>query len=350
MPTATGRYVSAAIATFITAVFVSAVTTFGYIYIAGKSVNLNAIAETEQYEVLGATTESEVPLLVVESRESTGTALRFVDVEKYRQQLQKADSGAEVVKVLADFSKIYGFEISYRIPTEMDDYLNGDESAESDAAGLRAFGEVFVDEIGKYPTDFLRENGVDSVILLADPTVSDDRGIFPFGGLAVAEHQTLVLNYTDGQQRLLGSVYYADYLEPNTCKHSDTNIRKGIHHELWHMFDAHNLRYRDKGWSDLNDDNFSYSQPASFAGYEVGYHHCRIVDGNDFTTPYAKVEMLEDRADTFAYLMTTEIYQTHKVVLTGQSGALPGKVKFIQRLMAKWSTAFDAEYYDQINQ
>lgn len=280
-----------------------------------------------------------------ESRQQIGSGV----ADEFKERLDRAEDSESVLSVLREFAGLHGLSIETQIAQKYQQNVRGEETAESDADGLRIFAQVFVDEISKYPKNTLADNGVKKFLLLSNPEVRDERGEYHFGGLAIAEDNQIVLDYTDGQFEVGGETKYVDYPLSSRCESSDVNIRKGIHHEIWHLFDEEALGYRDAGWSELNDSGFRYSEPDTFAGFDVDYHNCRVVKGSDFTTPYAQIDALEDRADTYAYLMTTELYIPNRKFLEAENGQLRRKIAFIKKQLQAIDERMDERFFDNLH-
>ena len=141
---------------------------------------------------------------------------------------------------------------------------------------VKVAAERFFKVLDALPENFVQKSGLRYVTFLERPTHKD----IPIGGLASGE--TIYLNVS--------------------CS------AKTIYHELFHIFDP---RSADTRWSRLNRKNFIYTGSV-YRSAHLSRARRRRVESNvgsgefnaDFVSRYAMSNEREDRAETFAAMMT----------------------------------------------
>ena len=209
--------------------------------------------------------------------------------------------------------------------------------AAADLADLKKFGAVFEDEWSKYPTDWIAYSGVRTIAIVKHLAV---------GGVPRAATYDVVdraMFYDTGY----GSVY-----DERTRTFSDLYEREGIHHEFNHL-----IMYEGYGPSVPTSAQWRSSNPPGFT-YGNGGDKCYrppypCPTGNyhpitGFVSGYATSEVTEDRAETYAYLMTGPYYaQLETWVKTDPY--LAKKVALTEAWMRKNSPEMTPAYFERIN-
>lgn len=133
----------------------------------------------------------------------------------------------------------------------------------------------FFEALDLLPIGFIKRSGLKYVTFLEKPTL---KGI-PIGGLACGD--TIVL-----------SISFSPHV---------------IYHELFHIFD---LQREDRKWKNLNDRKFVYTGSDYYA-IQMSRTKTKRKEQNlaagkydaDFVSRYAMSNELEDKAETFAYMV-----------------------------------------------
>ncbi len=141
----------------------------------------------------------------------------------------------------------------------------------------RRAAEIVAEELARYPSGFLAEHRLLRVVLVGDLT---EAGL-PIPSLPNLE-QSLVLD-VDGPEPFL---------------------RRLIHHEVYHFVDyaVDDQVKRDPAWQALNDRYFVYGSGGRFVRHGSASRFGS--GGRGFVTEYARSGLEEDKAETYAFLLT----------------------------------------------
>jgi hypothetical protein len=197
---------------------------------------------------------------------------------------------------------------------------------ESNLQDLKDYGLIFIDEWSKYPADWVAASGLKSINLVKKFA-------------------------TDGTFRAAGpdpgdaAMYY------DVGYGHDDYAREVIHHEFDHLIEYNafgDYTHADPAWSSYNPADFSYGT----GGAACYLPNSTCLTGEHplagFVTGYAASGMEEDKAETYAYLMT-DTYYHH---LTGWLGAdtnLAQKVAAYKTFIASRSPEMTGDYFARIN-
>ena len=108
-----------------------------------------------------------------------------------------------------------------------------------------------------------------------------------------------------------------------------TNIERAIHHEFYHILDYY-IRletyenYAD--WKEYNPKEFVYDQDVNSI---TGKYVYSGDSGAYFVTPYAKYSEKEDRAETFAEMITAN----RNEVFFNEGEPIKGKINIIRKIL-----------------
>ncbi len=141
----------------------------------------------------------------------------------------------------------------------------------------RRAAEIVAEELARYPSGFLAEHRLLRVVLVGDLT---EAGL-PIPSLPNLE-QSLVLD-VDG---------------------SEPFLRRLIHHEVYHFVDyaVDDQVKRDPAWQALNERYFVYGSGGRFVRHGSASRFGS--GGRGFVTEYARSGLEEDKAETYAFLLT----------------------------------------------
>lgn len=141
---------------------------------------------------------------------------------------------------------------------------------------VRDAAKRFFDAIDRLPEDFIKRSGVKYVTFLEQPTLKK----VPVGGVARGDSIFLNINCPD----------------------------KTIYHELFHIFDPHP---KDRKWTRLNHKKFVYTgsdyYKAKLSSIKRKRKERNLSENTfdaDFVSRYAMSNEREDRAETFAYMIS----------------------------------------------
>jgi hypothetical protein len=243
--------------------------------------------------------------------------------------LAKASSIAQAEAALNSFMSQYGVSMQVRTVTPSsyvtlyDTYNTLNNS--TDLANLKAYGGVFIDEWSKYPTDWIKNSNLQYMVFVKDLAIQGTRRAAtpdPFGN---------AMYYDVGY----GSGEYA---------------REVIHHEFGHQIEYeyfNSYNHSDPTWQSYNPAGFRYGNGGAscyIANTCLLGEHVRP----GFATGYAMSAIEEDKAETYAYLMTTPHYKRMKTWLP-KDLSLTKKVNYYKGFIASHSTQMKGDYFEAIN-
>jgi hypothetical protein len=196
----------------------------------------------------------------------------------------------------------------------------------SDLQNLKDYGLIFIDEWSKYPTDWVAASELKGVALVKNFTSDKTRraaGPDPAGN---------VMYYDIGYGR-------------------DDYAREVIHHEFDHLIEYNafgDYTHADPVWSSYNPAGFSYGSGG--ASCYLPNNTCLTGDHPlaGFVTGYAASGMEEDKAETYAYLMTNTYYH-HLAGWLGSDANLAQKVAAYKAFIASRSPEMAGNYFARIN-
>ena len=109
------------------------------------------------------------------------------------------------------------------------------------------------------------------------------------------------------------------------------NIERAMHHELYHILDYYIKLESDEfkayeSWGDFNPEGFAYSQDVSNLTGKYVYNQSK---GAYFVTVYAKYSVKEDRAETFAEMVTANEGE----LFFNEGEPIKGKIDIIKKVL-----------------
>ena len=130
--------------------------------------------------------------------------------------------------------------------------------------------------------------------------------------------------------------------------------KKTVYHEMFHIFDP---KRENKKWQRANHKNFRYrgidfpDKPLSKKHKRDLEKHYRKKGGNfdlDFVSRYAQSNEVEDRAETFAYM----IVEGRRFLKRAKNPVIKAKMEYIMELFIKrdllnkdfWDKHFDSKF------
>ncbi|MBQ7187957.1 MAG: hypothetical protein IJR99_00930 [Kiritimatiellae bacterium] len=217
---------------------------------------------------------------------------------------KEIDQKTETLRNMRRYEKIaqkYGFKIE-RKPTFKKGGIQGkkipDEQLDDEL-------DRFFDALKILPLEFVKRSGINIIIICSDLTLAN--GKHP-GGIAVGSAMYLPVGFSP----------------------------KTVYHELFHIFDN---KKSDSKWTDCNPKSFVY-KGSSLQSITLNKKEKKAVERNRdddriqkaFVTDYAQSFEREDRAETFAHMMSEGPAFLRR---TEQSPELTGKMKYIIKLTGK---------------
>lgn len=246
------------------------------------------------------------------------------------KELEKAKSVNQVQNVLQSFADKYGLRILVG-SFEPSGYITRDCTWENvtdeDAADIRRFAKVFLEEWGKYPVEWVKKSNLQGIAFVRQLTVLGQ------GRAATPDWIGEVL-YLDIGYGSAGEVYE----------------RGVMHHEYYHIVEEthfKNVYFKDPGWLALNPPDFSYG-----AGGDTAYEDAEGANAQHprkgFVTGYAMYAPEEDKAEIYSYLMVTPYYK--KLMEWAKTdSALSKKVSYMKKFIKQVSPEMDETYFEKIH-
>lgn len=141
------------------------------------------------------------------------------------------------------------------------------------------------------------------------------------------------------------SIYLVDYFTNNVEALANRNsigqmkiyisntadINRALHHEYYHILDYYIRLEADDGlayinWKNFNPKGFEYTEDVDNITSKYVYYGG---EGAFFVTPYAKYSEKEDRAETFAEMVTA----SKEEVFFNEDGPIKGKINIIKKVL-----------------
>jgi hypothetical protein len=133
--------------------------------------------------------------------------------------------------------------------------------------------------------------------------------------------------------------------------YSGDYAREVIHHEFDHLvtFNIFNTWAPvDSIWLSFNPPGFSYGAGGASAYQSNNSSLSGEHPTSGFVTGYATTAIEEDKAETYAYLMTTTYYHHLQNWLFSDTD-LTNKVNYYKQFISKYSPEMSGNYFDEIN-
>lgn len=186
--------------------------------------------------------------------------------------------------------KPYGLTVSLAMTSDDPTSIRWDPLEASDVASLETFSAQLTQEFSKYPTDFVKNSGLKTIVLV--------KKLYS-GSL-----------YLSAQPRPSQKAMIYDV--PSMIGRGDADSRHVVSHEYWHYIDYvisdGDYYFQDSQWSACNPSGFTYGSGGRSAYDEDDYSYA-FHPQQGFITNYARYGIEEDRADLFGWM----IYDPDKV-------------------------------------
>jgi hypothetical protein len=192
------------------------------------------------------------------------------------------------------------------------------------------FTPVLIDEIDLYPRTFLRERGIESIVLARDLWLQEE---------GVAQN---VAGYIFEDRVILMSVSY-DYKVNNRDKQ-----RRYLHHLIWHQVDAQaGTMWKDPEWEMLNPPGFRYGVHTK-GGIHDRSSESGLISAQypGFVNRYSTGYLPDDKADVFAYLMVAHHWMEERA---REDEFLRRKIQLIKKRLAALDPELDTRFWGRID-
>jgi hypothetical protein len=306
----------------------------GYRKVLALSANIAAkqAAASKVAPVAAATTVPQ-PVRVVPKSSSSAAAPGTILPKRFTRtaaagSLASSTSVAQAQQALQSFASQYNLtmEITGVAPSSYaSHYATYNLLSDTDLGALKTYGALFIDEWAKYPTDWVANSKLSSIVIVKN--------------LAISGTHRAAAPDPVGKTMYYDAGYSGDY------------AREVLHHEFDHLItydDFGSYAPSDPTWQSYNTPSFSYGNGGA-ACYQPD-NNClsgqHPVSG--FVTGYATSAIEEDKAELYAYLMTGTYY--HQLVSWLPSDArLANKVNNYKQFISSHSPEMSGNYFNDIN-
>ena len=186
--------------------------------------------------------------------------------------------------------------------------------------------DLFIEEFGKYPTDFIRASKLKRVIFVQ--------------GLTIGQQKRAAFPDTRGE----------DLLFDVTSAQNERYARHVVHHEFYHMLEDDwngSAYYKDPNWSLLNEAQFQYG--AGGAAYQTGsvweFNHPKT----GFINIYATSGLEEDKAEIWAVMFVAENWRMIEPMLASDP-VLRAKVSYMREFARSKSPTMSIDFWSEVAQ
>lgn len=198
-------------------------------------------------------------------------------------------------------------------------HIKYDPLEEIDQKELDRYLKLIKPEIEKYSSKFLHNVGLRRISFVKNLRVHNEiSNTFP-----------LVHSSTDTQTKQ----YIIDIINGNEFPEYQI---KCFHHELFHLIEINIngvYKYYDKTWIGLNPSGFKYGQGGAYA-HTIDNWENKVHPSEGFITSYAMLGVDEDRAETFAYVMTDHLQEDLNKYMK-EDKILRNKVNYLKQFIDK---------------
>ena len=298
--------------------------------VVADTATANALATTQAAASTSTSTTTRKTSPSTKTTPATSNLLRYGNTAA-TTSLRSATTLAQAQAALQQFGNQYHLTIQIA-PFTPSSYVKNFDTfsylSESDVPNLKNLGLAFIDEWAKYPFDFVAASQNKNIAFVKDLAV---------GG-----------QYRAATPDPFGQTMYYD-----TNLSQDMNyMRLVIHHEYNHfiIFNKYgSYNPSDPTWTAQNPNGFSYYGSGSQAyGNTAGPNPYTLHPLSGFVTGYAEYAIEEDKAETYAYIMTTTPYKNLKSWIASDP-KLAQKVAQVKQMMSSMSPAMSGSYFDSIN-
>ena len=214
---------------------------------------------------------------------------------------------------LDELAREYGVEIVYRgtiDASSVGSNFSG-EMESADPSHLVRYAPALAAELSRYPAPVIKKTKLKRIVLCKNLSV----GLQPRAGIAILDEHTLCLDVA-------------------ACARNERHGRLAMHHEIFHLIDqADDGSLDDPEWRRLNPSDFHYRKGSTGVSDDPTVLFSRSApDG--FVSKYATVDEDEDKAETFAHLMTDPDALAARA---SSDTCLADKVRRLEGLLAEFS-------------
>lgn len=252
---------------------------------------------------------------------------RFVSTTS-RAALAQATTVTQAEAALQSFATQYGLTMEIGTVSASDSAKIYDTYTivkEANLTALKTYGDLFIDEWAKYPVDWVAASKLKNIALVTNFAVSGTNR-------AAAPDPSGLTMYYD-------------------VTYSGLYAREVLHHEYNHLFtytETGSYAPSDPAWTSYNTAGFVYGNGGAscYAPNNSCLTGAHPIPG--FVSGYASSAIEEDKAETYAYLMTSDYYHNVKTWIASDQN-LSKKVSFYKTYVAARSSSMGANYFDYIN-
>lgn len=206
--------------------------------------------------------------------------------------------------------------------------IEGESLTEADLPRLKQGGKVFIEEFAKYPSSWINAVGVKKIVMVNRLGYDGTR----VAGLAGIGYDTFLLDIVS-------------LSATNTSKYNFEDFaRSTIHHEFFHMADWAFGTYDSQDWAALNDSSFVYDQDDPNAQVVESYDDR---ESPGFVSGYARQNSIEDKAETYSFLVSPGLYTRLKARMPGDP-ILAKKVEYLKKLILEHAPEMDDAYFEKL--
>jgi hypothetical protein len=247
--------------------------------------------------------------------------------------LAQATTLLQAQTALQTFLDQYGVQLQM-ITVNPSDYVQTWDTfsllTEADLPSVKQYGAWFIDEWSKYPIDWVANSALNSIVFVTDIFVSVNN------------------SYWVAMPDPIGSAVYYD---PTCVEYGGSYCRETIHHEYNHVLSYNyfgDWAPHDSAWEALNPPGFSYGEGGASC-YLPG-NTCLTGEHPipGFASGYSASAIEEDRAEIYAYLMTSQQYRNLLLWIETDS-YLATKVENYKEFISSHSPEMSGSYFDDIN-
>ena len=175
-------------------------------------------------------------------------------------------------------------------------------------------------ELLLYPPSVLKLARLQRIILCSQLQSGLPKAVERAAGIACTHQQTLFLD--------IGTIGYSDW-----------NLRRNLHHEIYHFIDARQFqRGKDPEWASMNEAGFTYA-----SRYEDLSIAERLRKG--FATTYAQFNETEDKAETYSMMISSPLMMARQAE---KDPILKRKMQCIKDRLAVFSPSMNASFWEPI--
>ena len=200
-----------------------------------------------------------------------------------------------------------------------------DPVAQSESQDANDYVNLFIEELSKYPVDFLKASGLRRVLLVQ--------------ALKVGQQTRAAVPDADQEDM----IYDVTYVK------NQRYSRHVVHHELYHLLEANwndSFYYKDPNWAMLNDPGFTYGEGG--AAYQTGNVWAFTHPRQGFINVYATSGLEEDKAEVWAVMFVPENWKLVQPFLADDP-VLRAKVAFLREYGRSRSKAMNDEFWKKVD-